>query len=129
MQCATRKIEPKDDLDYSLSLGTIAAGHTDDMMKPPLKPWQILLAALFFPGVGQLLNNMPQRALTMLLFLLFLTMVSYHLTTPQHSWLGRHAGGVFVYWMMVMDAHRWAKVRWDIYHARAKPNAGESEEK
>jgi hypothetical protein len=86
-----------------------------DRIKPPLKPWQVVLAALLLPGMGQVLNNMPQRALTMVLFLVFLAMVSYHLTTEQHSWAGRHAGGIFVYGVMVMDAYRWARYRWEIF--------------
>ena len=37
--------------------------------------------------------------------------VSYHLTTPDHSLLGRYAGGWFVYAMSLLDAYKWARVR------------------
>jgi hypothetical protein len=87
-------------------------------LKPPLKPWVVLVVALLLPGMGQVLNNMPQRALTMVLFLVFLAMVSYHLTSPQHSWAGRHAGGIFVYGVMALDAYRWARYRWEFFHRR-----------
>jgi hypothetical protein len=76
----------------------------------------VLLVALLLPGMGQVLNNMPQRALTMVLFLLFLAMLSYQLTSPQHSWAGRHAGGIFIYGVMVLDAYRWARYRWEFFH-------------
>ncbi len=85
------------------------------VLKPPLRPRVVLLAALLLPGMGQVLNNMPQRALTMALFLVFLAMVSYHLTGEQHSWAGRHAGGIFVYGVMVMDAWRWARFRRELF--------------
>ncbi len=85
------------------------------VLKSPLRPRVVLLAALLLPGMGQVLNNMPQRALTMVLFLVFLAMVSYHLTGAQHSWAGRHAGGIFVYGVMVMDAWRWARFRWELF--------------
>lgn len=90
-------------------------------LKSPLKPWMVLLVALLLPGMGQVLNNMPQRALTMVLFLVFLAMVSYHLTSPQHSWAGRHAGGIFVYGVMVLDAYRWARYRWEYFHRGPPP--------
>jgi hypothetical protein len=75
----------------------------------------VLAVALVLPGIGQVLNNMPQRALVMLLFLFLLAMASYHLTTPAHSWVGRHAGGIFIYVFMVLDAHRWAQYRWRVF--------------
>ena len=44
-------------------------------------------------------------------FALSLGVVTYHLTTPAHSFIGRHAGGFFIYAIMVMDAYLWARYR------------------
>ena len=32
------------------------------------------------------------------------------------SIVGRYAGGFFIYAVAIMDAYRWAKVRWEIFH-------------
>jgi hypothetical protein len=76
-------------------------------------PMLIGLVAILLPGVGQVLNQQPQRGLTFLFFLLLGGWVSYHLTTPDHSFLGRYAGGIFVYAMSILDAYKWARVRYE----------------
>ena len=80
-------------------------------MRPPLHPWLVFAVAAVLPGAGQVLNQTPQRGLVMVFFLIFFAMTSYQLTTPEHSWLARHAGGVFMYGLMLIDAYRFAKLR------------------
>jgi hypothetical protein len=79
-------------------------------MRPPA-PWFVLAAAAVLPGAGHVLCGLTNRALSFLFFMLILGAVSYHLTTPQHSFVGRHAGGVFVYAISVLDAYRMARLR------------------
>lgn len=86
--------------------------------RPPLHPLLVLAVAVLLPGVGQVLNNMPNRALIMLFFMLTLAFVTYHLTTPEQSFLGRHAGGAFVYAVSVLDAYRWARYRFELFRFR-----------
>jgi hypothetical protein len=43
--------------------------------------------------------------------MLLLGTITYQLTTPEHSLLGRFAGGLFVYAISVMDAYRLAAHR------------------
>ena len=76
-----------------------------------LHPLWVLLIAILLPGMGQVLNGMLVRAWVMLFFALTLGVVTYHLTTPEQSFVGRHAGGFFVYAIMVMDAYLWAQYR------------------
>ena len=83
--------------------------------KPPLNPYVVLAVAILLPGVGQVLNDTPKRGLTMLLFMLALAWICYHLTTPEHSFLGRYAGGWFVYAMSILDAYKWARYRYEYY--------------
>jgi hypothetical protein len=89
--------------------------------KPPLHPYLVLAIAILLPGVGQVLNNAPTRGLMMAFSMLTLGWVSYHLTTPEHSVLGRYAGGFFVYAMSILDAYRWARYRWEIFHRGGGP--------
>ena len=76
-----------------------------------LHPLLVLAVAIVLPGMGQVLNGMLVRAWVMLFFALSLGVVTYHLTTPEHSFVGRHAGGFFIYAIMVMDAYLWARYR------------------
>jgi len=47
-------------------------------------------------------------------FTLLLGWITYHLTTPENSFLARYAGGLFVYSLSVLDAYKWARVRWEV---------------
>ena len=84
--------------------------------RPPLRPLLVLLVAVFLPGMGQVLNNMPTRGVIFIFFMLSLGVVSFHLTTPEHSFLGRHAGGFLIYVISLVDAYRLASLRWDLFH-------------
>lgn len=81
----------------------------------PLHPYLVMLVATLLPCVGQVLNGTPNRGLLMLFYMFILGIVSFHLTTPDHSMVGRFAGGIFVYAVSVMDAYRWARYRWEWY--------------
>ncbi|MEY4369715.1 MAG: hypothetical protein RL564_1665 [Pseudomonadota bacterium] len=82
------------------------------MFSRPLHPLLILVVAVILPGMGQVLNGMLVRAWIMIFFALSLGVVTYHLTTPAHSFIGRHAGGFFIYAIMVMDAYLWSRYRY-----------------
>ncbi len=84
--------------------------------KPPLHPYWVLLIAILLPGVGQVVNNTPARGMVMVFFMLSLGWITWHLTTPDHSFAGRYAGGLFIYAISVMDAYRWARYRWEFFH-------------
>lgn len=84
--------------------------------KPPLHPYLVLAIAILLPGMGQVVNATPQRGLMMAFMMLSLGWVSWHLTTPEHSFAGRYAGGLFIYAISVMDAYKWARVRWELFH-------------
>ncbi len=84
--------------------------------RPPLHPWLVFAVAALLPGVGQVLNQTPRRGLVMVFFLIFFAMTSYQLTTPEHTWLARHAGGVFMYGFLLIDAYRFAKIRHTFFY-------------
>ena len=91
-------------------------------VQPPSHPLFVLAAAALLPGAGQLLNGMTARALVMLFFAVSLAVVSFHLTTPAHSFIGRHAGGFFVDAVMVIDAYVWARYRHALWRRPALGN-------
>lgn len=85
----------------------------------PLHPYLVLVAAVLLPGAGQVINRMPTRALIMMFFMLSLGFVTMQLAAPERSFAGRHAGGLFVYAIAVMDAYFIARLRWEMFRNRA----------
>ncbi len=83
--------------------------------KPPFHPYVVLGVSMILPGMGQVLNNTPARGLFMVFFMLVGAWICFNTTTPQHSFLGRYAGGWFVYAISILDAYRFARVRYEIY--------------
>lgn len=89
--------------------------------KAPLHPLLVLVVGALLPGMGQVLNNNATRAIVFVFFMISLGIVSYHLTTPAQSFLGRHAGGVFIYVISLVDAYRLAKLRRHLFDQRVPP--------
>jgi uncharacterized membrane protein YkvI len=81
----------------------------------PVHPGLVLLAAILLPGFGQTLCGFRYRGLAMQMFMIVLGLITWHLTTPQQSLVGRLAGGLFIYAISIMDAYRLAKLRWDAF--------------
>lgn len=79
--------------------------------RPPPSPYLVLAAAILLPGCGHLLLGLQQRALTFLFFILLLGLVTAQLAEPDRSFLGRYAGGIFVYALSLTDAYRLARLR------------------
>ena len=90
--------------------------NPDPAAKPPLHPYWVLLIAVLLPGVGQVVNNTPKRGIMFLFFIMALGWVSMHLAPPEASFVGRYAGGFFIYAISIMDAYRWARYRWAFFH-------------
>src|SRR5215470_7977011 len=97
--------------------------HPGAAAKPPLHPLWVLLIAIVLPGVGQVINNTPKRGLMFVFFIMSLGWVTMHLAQPDASFVGRYAGGFFIYAISVADAYRWARYRWEFFR---KAGAGDS---
>lgn len=78
--------------------------------RPP-SPYLVLAAAILLPGCGHLLIGQQQRGATFLFFILLLGAMSWQLTMPEQSLVGRYAGGLFVYALSLTDAYRLARLR------------------
>ena len=81
----------------------------------PLNPKWVLLVAILLPGMGQVLNNTPQRGFYMVSFMVILGLITFNLAEPHISMTGRLSGGIFIYAISIMDAYYWAKYRTEIY--------------
>ena len=90
--------------------------NPDATVKPPLHPYWVLLVAVLLPGVGQVVNNTPNRGVMFLFFIMSLGWVTMHLSPPDASFVGRYAGGFLIYAISILDAYRWARYRWAFFH-------------
>lgn len=77
-----------------------------------VKPIWVFVLAAILPGVGQVVNRMPIRGLVFIFYMLLLGIVTFNLTTPEHSLVGRYSGGIFIYAMSILDAYKWASYRY-----------------
>jgi hypothetical protein len=84
-------------------------------MKRPLHPYVVLAAAIVLPGVGHVLLGQPQRGFGFAFFSLLLALLTFHATTPDHSFVGRAAGGLFVWAVSIPDAYRLARLRYETW--------------
>ncbi|MEJ0052419.1 MAG: hypothetical protein WDN02_14640 [Methylovirgula sp.] len=74
-------------------------------------PYFVLAVAVILPGMGHVLVGQQKRGFTMQMFMILMAMITWHLTTPAQSLVGRLAGGLFVYTVSIPEAYRLAKLR------------------
>lgn len=90
-------------------------------MSDPAKtqnPYLILAAAILLPGAGHVLQGRQQRGLIFLFFIVILGWATSKVAPADASFLGRHAGGIFIYGLSILDAYKTARVRWEIWKHR-----------
>jgi hypothetical protein len=81
-------------------------------MKRPFGPYAILALAIVLPGAGHVALGDARRGLSFVLFAVLFSMLTYLTTTPDQSFVGRHAGGLFIWALSITDAYRRARLAW-----------------
>ncbi|HVC50257.1 MAG TPA: hypothetical protein VND43_08870 [Burkholderiales bacterium] len=94
-------------------------------MPKPLNPFLVMLAAIILPGMGQVLNGQPTRGLAMDAFMIVLGVVTLHFAHPGAGFIASHAGGVFVYAISVMDAYKFARLRYETWNRESDSPASD----
>jgi hypothetical protein len=90
-------------------------------MKQPLHPYLVLAVAVVLPGVGQVLNRQPVRGLIFVCFAILLGGFTLKTAAPDVSFVGKMAGGLFVWAMAILDAYKTARIRYAVWnHAQQK---------
>ena len=79
--------------------------------KKPVNPRLVLLAAIMIPGAGHLLLGKQLRGAYFLFFSIVLGWLTTKIAPEQASFIGRHAGGFFIYALSLPDAYRIAKIQ------------------
>lgn len=81
-------------------------------MSKQINPYVVLALAIVLPGAGHVAIREAPRGLVFALFVLFFSIVTYATTTPDQSFVGRHAGGLFVWALSIPDAYRRARLKY-----------------
>jgi hypothetical protein len=80
-------------------------------MSKPLNPHLVLFLAVILPGAGHVAIGEQRRGLAFALFVVLFSILTYMTTTPDRSFIGRHAGGFFIWALSIPDAYRRARMR------------------
>ena len=75
-------------------------------MSKPVHPYIVLALAVLLPGAGHVSIREAPRGLIFAFFVVLFSMLSYMTTTPEQSFIGRHAGGLFIWALSIPDAYR-----------------------
>lgn len=84
-------------------------------MKAPLNPYFVLAVAILLPGMGQVLNRQPVRGLIFVCFAILLGAFTLKTAAPDVSFVGKLAGGLFVWAMAILDAYKVARIRYAVW--------------
>jgi hypothetical protein len=77
----------------------------------PINPYLVLMLAAVLPGAGHVALRDAARGLAFAFFVVFFSVITYMTAPPDRSFIGRHAGGIFVWALSIPDAYRRARIR------------------
>lgn len=86
-------------------------------MTKPVQPFVVLAVAILLPGVGQVLNRQPVRGLIFVFFAVLLGGFTLKTAAPDVSFVGKFAGGLFVWAMAIFDAYKTARIRAAVFES------------
>lgn len=89
----------------------------------PIHPYVVLALAIVLPGAGHVAMRLPHRGFGFAFFSLLLALATWHTTTPDHSFVGRAAGGLFVWALSIPDAYTIARLRYERWRANRDKTA------
>ncbi|MGQ0610546.1 MAG: hypothetical protein ACT4N9_05510 [Paracoccaceae bacterium] len=87
-------------------------------MTKPLNPYLVLAVATVLPGMGQVMNRQPLRGLIFVFFVVLLGAFTLKTAAPEVSFVGKIAGGLFVWAMAMIDAYKTARIRFATWQHR-----------
>ncbi len=92
-------------------------------MAKPWNPYVVLALAIALPGAGHIAIREAPRGLVFAFFVLFFSVLTYMTTTPEQSFVARHAGGLFVWALSIPDAYRRGRLNFAAVGSRSAAQA------
>lgn len=86
-----------------------------DTPQKPFNPYAILALAIVLPGSGHVFSGVPARGLQFLFFMIIIGWATSKVAPDQASFIGRYAGGFFIYALSIIDAYKIARVKWETW--------------
>ena len=86
--------------------------------RPPINPYLVLAIAVVLPGGGHVAAGYPERGLRFAFFAMLMVAFTWHFSTPEQSFVGRSAGGLFVWALSIPDAYRLARIRYEVWKSK-----------
>jgi len=80
-----------------------------------MHPFAILALSIALPGSGHVFSGMPARGLQFLFFMIVIGWATSKIAPEQASFLGRYAGGFFIYALSILDAYKIARIKWETW--------------
>ncbi len=81
----------------------------------PVNPYLVLALAIALPGAGHVALGLNFRGLGFAFFSLLLALLTYRISAPDVSFVGRSAAGLFVWALSIPDAYRVARLRYELW--------------
>jgi hypothetical protein len=88
------------------------------VQRPPLNPYLVLAIAVVLPGAGHVVTGHPERGLRFAFFTLLFAVFTWHFSTPEQSFVGRSAGGLFVWALSIPDAYKLARIQYEEWKSK-----------
>ena len=88
-----------------------------------MHPYAILALSIILRGSGHAFSGVQARGLQFLFFMIVIGWATSKIAPEQASFLGRYAGGFFIYALSILDAYKIARVKWETWrYARDQEN-------
>ena len=85
---------------------------TDKRRPNPSNPYAILALAIVLPGSGHVFSGVAARGLQFLFFMIVIGWATSKIAPEQATFIGRYAGGFFIYALSILDAYKIARIRY-----------------
>jgi hypothetical protein len=86
-----------------------------DTPAKPMHPFAVLALSIVLPGSGHVFSGVPARGLQFLFFMIVIGWATSKIAPEGASFLGRYAGGFFIYALSILDAYKIARVKWETW--------------
>lgn len=70
-----------------------------------------IIAAMLIPGSGYLIQGRPMRGLVMIFWMCIFGFITFQLTTPEISTIGRYSGGIAIWVISILEVYHITRAR------------------